>query len=50
VFKVTRRVPYLSVSETKIFESKEEPRNNLKIGYNRLLHFNFNILIKFGFL
>jgi len=25
-FKVTRRVPYLSVSETKIFESKEEAK------------------------
>jgi len=25
-FKVTRRVPYLSVSETKVFESKEEAK------------------------
>ena len=26
IFKVTRRIPSMSVSETKVFESKEEAR------------------------
>jgi hypothetical protein len=29
-FKVTKRIPYLKVSETKIFESKEEAKKQFE--------------------